>query len=211
MLYDFIDKNPMKLIKTPKYQRKLPHFFSYEEIKALCELPDLETFSGIRDRTILELFYSSGIRITELVTLTYKNIDFKNNLIQVLGKGSKKRIVPVTNIAIEWMRKYNKVRNNTENDIFFLTSDDKPLNRFKVYLIVKKYVNMLLLSNGYSPHTMRHTFATHLLDKGANLFSIKEMLGHESIVTTETYTHVLPQKLRDEYTRGHPRAGKKLF
>ena len=90
MLYDFIDKNPMKLIKTPKYQRKLPHFFSYEEIKALCELPDLETFSGIRDRTILELFYSSGIRITELVTLTYKNIDFKNNLIQVIGKGSKK-------------------------------------------------------------------------------------------------------------------------
>jgi len=210
ILYDLVAVNPMKRIKTPKYLRKLPNFFSPQEMDALCNLPDTDTFMGIRDKAILELFYSSGIRITELVTLTYRGIDFKDRLITVMGKGSKKRKVPVTEKALDWIRKYNKIRNNTTNDIFFLTKDNKPLTRFKVYLIVKKYLNTLLLNQGYSPHTIRHTFATHLLDRGANLYSIKEMLGHESIVTTQTYTHVLPQKMREEYLKGHPRADKKL-
>ena len=200
----------MKKIKNPKYQRALPKFFTETEIVALCEAPDIDTFKGIRDRTIIELFYSSGLRISELMNLRLQDINISEKKITVIGKGSKKRIIPMTDMAITWITKYKKIRENHDIDIFFLTMDNKPLNRQQIFYIVKKYINSLSLQSGYSPHTIRHSFATHLLSKGADLYAIKEMLGHSDLATTEIYTHVNPENVRKAYLEGHPRAKKKL-
>ena len=217
-IHDYIETNPMKKIKNPKFSRKLPNFFTNTEIDKLCELPDTNTPTGIRDKTILELFYSSGLRISELTNLKFSDVDLNKNLVKVIGKGRKKRIIPVTNTAINWIKKYIKIRTpNTKEGNYsefripnseFLFSP--PLTRFKVYEIIKNYIKKLNLYKGYSPHTIRHSFATHLLKNGADLFAIKEMLGHANIATTEIYTHINADYIRREYLRGHPRAGKIL-
>jgi site-specific recombinase XerD len=195
----------MKKIKSPKFQKRLPLFFTSNEINDLCDLPDQETYEGIRDVAIIELFYSSGLRISELVNLRERDINFHNLILTIIGKGRKKRQVPFTSTAKQWMQKYSLIRSFQKTDIFFLSPEYEPITRFQLYYILKRYINKLSLCEGYSPHTLRHTFATHLLARGANLYSIKEMLGHSSIETTEIYTHVTPDVVRNEFLRGHPR------
>ncbi|MCL2063502.1 MAG: tyrosine-type recombinase/integrase [Candidatus Cloacimonetes bacterium] len=209
ILFDIVTTNPMKSLKNPKYSKKLPLFFSQSEIMNLCDLPDVETISGIRDKAMFELFYSSGLRISELVDLKIQDIDFTKKVITILGKGRKKRVVPLTEIALEYLLKYNKVR-DYNIDYFFQTKKKKSFTRGKIYYIVKKYINQLSLRAGYSPHTIRHSFASHLLNNGADLFAIKEMMGHSSLATTEVYTHISPDVLRSEYLKGHPRSEKKF-
>jgi site-specific recombinase XerD len=208
-LMDMITHNPMKKIKNIKYTPALPMFFSQGEMATLCSLPDTETFVGIRDRAILEIFYSSGLRISEVVSLKISQIDFEQSLLTVIGKGNKKRKVPFTQVAHEWLSKYRKIRNNHTTDIFFLSNKNMPMTRSQIESIVKKYIKLLSLGNGYSPHTIRHSFATHLLHNGADLLAIKEMLGHENLSTTGVYTHITNEELRKEYLRGHPRVNPK--
>ena len=209
LMFEKIDTNPMKGIKNPKFSKKLPLFFSHSEIKNLCELPDTNTLTGIRDKAIFELFYSSGLRISELKNMRLQDIDFSQRVITVIGKGRKKRVIPLTEIAHEYLIKYSKIR-DYKIDVFFQTKDKRPFYRGQLYYIVKKYLNHLSLRAGYSPHTIRHTFASHLLSNGADLYAIKEMLGHSSLATTEVYTHISPENLRAEYLKGHPRADKKF-
>jgi len=204
-----ITKNPLKKIKTPKIKKKLPLFFSEVEIQELCNMPDTETFKGMRDKAILELFYSCGLRISELTNLIINDLDLSKKTVSVIGKGSKKRLVPITDIAIEWMQRYKLIRCNPNTDIFFLTMKNNPMSRMDVYRVVKKYVHLLGLNCSYSPHTLRHTFATHLLNNGADLFAIKEMLGHSDIGTTEVYTHINSDTIRQQFLQAHPRANKK--
>ena len=260
-IYENVNVNPMRKIKAPKYAKKLPVFFTPEEIFSLCDLPDLASPTGIRDKAILELFYSSGLRISELVHLKIQDIDFTGLKVSVLGKGNKRRVIPVTFIAMEFIEKYSKLRGNTNNvaaisdrhqsvgnafirsdsvpaisdrhpsvgnafirsdsvpaisdrhinvtDFFFLNNKSKPFTRMSLYFLIKKYINQIALRKGYSPHTLRHTFASHLVNNGANLLAIKEMLGHSSLSTTEIYTHLTPERIRTEFLNGHPRAGKK--
>ena len=210
LLFQQIKINPMKKIHSPKYTKKLPHFFSPTEITNLCNLPNTDTFEGIRDKAIIELFYSSGLRISELVNLRLQDINFTKKTLTIFGKGNKKRIVPLTEIALEYIKKYINIRDH-RIDTFFQTKDNEPFTRHKLYSNIKKYINLLNLRAGYSPHTIRHTFASHLLNNGANLFAIKQMLGHASLSTTEIYTHINPANVRKEYIQGHPRAEKKLI
>lgn len=206
-----IQDNPMKKIKSPKVHKKMPRFFTKSEINKLCELPDTTTVAGVRDKAILELFYSSGLRISELLNVKLKDIDFIKKLLIIYGKGSKKRIVPVTENALFWINEYQKNRNAKLNEQFFLTENNIKLNRSKLYFIIKRYINQIALKAGYSPHTIRHSFASHLLNNGADLFAIKEMLGHANLATTEIYTHINPAYIRKEYLSGHPRSEKKLI
>jgi len=208
LLHEYITKNPMKGIKNPKVSKKLPMFFSEVEIQKLCDLPDTKTFKGIRDKAILELFYSSGLRISELTNMRLTDLDTKQKIVTVIGKGDKQRRVPVTDVAIHWMQKYQQVRNNPHTAVFFLSMRNNPMTRREVYTIIKKYINHLGLKQGYSPHTLRHSFASHLLNHGADLFAIKEMLGHASVGTTEIYTHLNSAVIRQEYLNGHPRGRK---
>ena len=210
-IYENLAKNPLKFIKNPKFTPKLPRFFTQDEMEKLCSLPDTDTFIGIRDRAILELFYSSGLRISELANMKLQNIDFVEKTVTVIGKGQKRRTVPVTTVAIDFMDKYKKIRGfNVDTDIFFLTKDKKTFTTPKLYKIVKDYIKQIALRSGYSPHTLRHSFASHMLSNGANLMAIKEMLGHASLSSTEVYTHLTPDLIRKEYLEGHPRANKKL-
>jgi len=205
MVNNHITQNPARKIKTPKVSKKLPLFFTEAEIQSLCNLPKTDTFKGIRDRAILELFYSSGLRVSELVHLRLSDLDSSKKTVTVIGKGDKKRSVPVTDTALEWMQKYRQIRNNPKSSIFFLSMKNKPMDRHDVYCIIKKYVYMLGLNSEYSPHTLRHTFASHLLNHGADLFAIKEMLGHASVATTEVYTHINSATIREQFLNGHPR------
>jgi len=205
---DYITKNPMRNIKTPKVAKKLPFFFSEAEIQTLCNLPDTRTIKGIRDRAILELFYSSGLRISELTNLKLTDLDTVQKWVSVIGKGDKQRKVPVTDVAINWMLRYKQIRNNPHTPIFFLSMKNNPMTRRELYVIIKKYINHLGLKDGYSPHTIRHSFASHLLEHGADLFAIKEMLGHANVGTTEIYTHLNSAAIREQYLNGHPRGRK---
>ncbi|MCL1826762.1 MAG: tyrosine-type recombinase/integrase [Candidatus Cloacimonetes bacterium] len=209
-LNEYVEINPMKKVKNPKYQRPLPKFFTETEITQLCEAPVIETFEGIRDKTMIELFYSSGLRVSELIELTLRNIDIYARKVTIIGKGSKKRIVPLTAVAIKWIEKYNLIRAKQKTEVFFLSKKFEPLTRYQVYYIVKKYIKELSLKTGYSPHTIRHSFATHMLNNGCDLYAIKEMLGHSDLATTEVYTHVTPEAVREAYLQGHPRAKKKF-
>ncbi|MCK9329330.1 MAG: tyrosine-type recombinase/integrase [Candidatus Cloacimonetes bacterium] len=209
LINDYLSINPAKYVKTPKYSKKLPVFFSVEEIFELCDLPVSDNKFGIRDKALFEMFYSSGLRISEVADISIKDIDFKQNLITVIGKGSKKRVVPITISCIEKLNNYLKIRDSfspEDTEILFVSKSGKQLDRNQLYAIMKKYINQISSKSGYSPHTIRHTFASHLLQNGADLLSIKEMLGHSNLSTTEIYTHINPENVRSEYLRGHPRA-----
>jgi len=200
--------NPSRKIKSPKYSKKLPHFFTLEEISQLCNLPATETVEGIRDKAIIELLYSSGLRVSEILSIHYRDLDFTQKTVRVLGKGSKKRTIPVTDNALWWIKKYYQYVEAYQGKCLFLTTKNEPMNRAQLYYLLKKYISNISLKSGYSPHTIRHSFASHLLGNGANLYAIKEMLGHSSLGTTEIYTHINPQEIRDAFLQGHPRTGK---
>lgn len=196
----------LKLI-TPKVPKRLPRFLFHEHMAKLLEAADLSTPSGIRDQVIIELLYGSGLRVSELVGLNTSDIDQTSSLLRVTGKGQKQRIVPLTDPAQEIIRAYLESRNDHQ-DALLLNYQGTRLTARSVRRILDKLEKRANLNQHIHPHMLRHTFATHLLDGGADLRSVQELLGHEKLSSTQIYTHLTKEKLRDVYNHSHPRAKK---
>ena len=192
-------------IETPKKPKHLPNCLSEEEVEALLDAPDLTSPSGLRDKAMLETMYSSGLRVSELLKLGKGQVNLTKGIITVFGKGAKERKVPIADYAIEYIKQYIKeVRNkgkNKESDYLFLSKQGKPLSRVYFFKQVKKYSELAGITTNVSPHTLRHSFATHLLNHGAQLRIVQGMLGHTNIATTQIYTHVSSEKLKSDYDK----------
>ena len=207
-----IEKDPMMLIESPKLGRKLPDTLDYNEIEQLLSAIDLSTPEGMRNRTILETLYGSGLRVSELVSLKRENVYLDVDFLRVLGKGSKERLVPLGSDAKKYLGMYmNEVRVHIPikpgNEAFvFLNRRGTRLSRVMVFMVIKDLAAKIGLKKKISPHTFRHSFATHLIEGGADLRAVQEMLGHESITTTEIYTHLDRDYLRQVITQYHPRS-----
>lgn len=201
--------NPMDKIKRPKIEKTLPHFFTEEEMLTLLRIPDLDSVYGIRNRAILELLYSSGLRISELAGLRTSEIDLKRGLVRVFGKGNKERLVPLGSEAAtaikDWLPKREKLLQADSSDKLFLTKSGKDFDGRQLYTILGQYFRLVAQKKGYSPHTLRHSFATHMLARGADIRAIQEMLGHANLETTAIYTHVTLDDVKKAYQKGHPR------
>jgi len=205
-----IDTTPVANISTPRLAKRLPSYIEQKEIKVLLENVEFpETWNGKTDRLIIHLFYNTGMRLSELVNLKENHIDRFNNTVKVLGKGNKERIIPVSVKLINELQTYRKDKNEvTEADrvYFFVNKTGKKLYHKYVYLAVNKYLKEVTTSNKKSPHVLRHTFATHLMNNGADLNSVKELLGHSSLAATQVYTHNTIEKLKDIYKKAHPKS-----
>ncbi len=192
-------------IETPKKPKHLPNCLSEEEIDRLLEAPDLTSPSGIRDRAMLETMYSSGLRVSELLNLKRGQVNLNKCIITVFGKGAKERKVPIAEYAVEYIKKYiNEVRNKSEfkkSDYLFLNKSGNPLSRVYFFKKLREYAELAGIEMTISPHTLRHSFATHLLNHGAQLRMVQGMLGHTNIATTQIYTHVSSEKLKSDYDK----------
>ncbi len=212
LLLESYSKNyPAENIESPKTRRKFPEVLTIDEVSSLLEQPDVSTPIGLRDKALLELMYATGVRVSELINLRQIDLLFDMEIIRVFGKGSKERLVPIGKVAIKWVREYQlKVRPKLvkigSGDFLFLSRLGRKLTRMSVYKIVKKYASMAGIKKEIHPHTLRHSFATHLLEGGSDLRSVQEMLGHASITTTQIYTHISNETLKEIYRLYHPRA-----
>jgi integrase/recombinase XerD len=212
LMEDIIETDPTTLLETPKIGRKLPEVLSVEEIDLLIGLIDLSKPEGQRNKTMIEVLYSCGLRVSELIGLKLSNVFFDQGFVRVIGKGNKERLVPVGSKAVHEIELYLMDRNKLpviskeSEDILFLNRRGHKLTRVMVFTIIKELVKKSGIKKNISPHTFRHSFATHLIDGGADLRAVQEMLGHESILTTEIYTHLDRQYLRDAIIRFHPRS-----
>jgi integrase/recombinase XerC len=204
----FIDINPASVLIFPKRPKNLPYFISENEMNRLLDGSKSIDLS-ILDKAVMELFYSTGIRLTELINLKIQNVNFFNKTIKVLGKGSKERIIPFGGKANSALKNYMEIRNICNikyYDNFFIGNKGNKLYPMQVQRLVNKNLSGVTESKKKSPHVLRHTFATHMLDKGADIRAVKDMLGHESLSTTQIYTHLTPEKLKKVYNQAHPKA-----
>lgn len=204
-----IKKNPITAISTPKLDKKLPVFLDTEKVKKLLECPSGEDVFGMRDRALMETLYSTGIRVSELVGLDADDVDFISGIVKVFGKGSKERIVPIGEPALNAIRKYMQKRGEEkvrDKDAVFLNKSGRRLSDRSVRSVINKYIRTCSIVEKISPHSLRHSFATHLLDRGADLRSVQELLGHMNLSTTQIYTHVTMERLKSVYDKAHPRA-----
>lgn len=204
-------KDPTVLIETPKYEKKLPDVLDVEEVIQLLETPDLTKNNGYRDRTILELLYATGMRVTELIQIEIDDVNLIMGFVKVFGKGNKERIIPLGDTVIEYLDTYiNNVRpqllKKTVTNVLFLNLHGRPLTRQGIWKLIKQYGLRANITKTLTPHTLRHSFATHLLENGADLRAVQEMLGHSDISTTQLYTHVSKTQIRQMYNQFHPRA-----
>jgi integrase/recombinase XerC len=201
-----VKKNPAKLVSSPRIPKRLPRFLSIDEVFSLMDVPRGDTFRRARDKAILELLYSSGLRVSELVSLDMSDLDLKEGLIRVRGKGRKERILPVGSKALEAIRNYlpERITKKRRSPAIFLNNRGDRLTDRSVRRILSMYSRLLNIKGNLSPHTLRHTFATHMLHGGADLRAIQELLGHSSLSTTQKYTHVDITHLTDVYDRAHP-------
>ncbi|MCA8982838.1 MAG: tyrosine recombinase XerC [Planctomycetaceae bacterium] len=204
--------NPAKALRTPRVGRKLPHYLTTREIGTLLEAPPANEPQGLRDRAILETLYTAGLRVAELVSLNLEDWDQDANILRVRGKGKKERIAPVGSYAQKALLRWLEVRavspraKSSERTALFLNRFGQRLTTRSIGRLLEKYLRETGLSSKTSPHTLRHSFATHLLDGGADLRSVQELLGHKSLTTTQIYTHVSTARLRDTYEQAHPHA-----
>ncbi|MBM4170546.1 MAG: site-specific tyrosine recombinase XerD [Ignavibacteria bacterium] len=207
----YIEKNPTEKLASVKKSRKLPSVLSFIEIEQILNQPDTEDIIGLRDKAILELLYSSGLRVSELINLKINDLFFTDEVIRVLGKGSKERIVPIGSSASKWVQDYLfKTRPSLENKIrsqnfVFLNKRGKKLSRMWIWKIVELYSKAAGIEKEIHPHTFRHSFATHLLEGGADLRAVQEMLGHADISTTQIYTHIDREYVKQVHRDHHPR------
>jgi len=210
-----VEMNPAKLVSTPRLEKKLPKHLSVEDAIRFIETPDTETDAGKRDRAMLELLYATGVRVSELTKLDLHDIDFRNKLIRVIGKRRKERIVPFGDLAHDALKNYLEVRDNAlmnapvslrEPEALFLNYQGTRITTRSVGRMVEKYIKICAGIHDISPHALRHSFATHLLDSGADLRDIQELLGHARLSTTQIYTHVSMEKLIEVYDKAHPKA-----
>lgn len=205
----YIKYNPVAPLATPKVEKTLPLFLSEDEVSKLLDAPDCSDIRGLRDKAILETIYSSGLRCSELVGLNIEDIDFIGGTIKVMGKGRKERILPIGDKAIRAIRAYLDKRRldlKTDRKALFLNKSKRRISTVGVRKILDKYIRLTSLREDISPHTLRHSFATHLLNRGADLRSVQELLGHLSLSTTQIYTHLTTERLKSVYDKVHPRA-----
>jgi integrase/recombinase XerD len=210
LLEQIITINPTTLLPTPKIQRKLPDVLSFEEIEQMIGALDLSKPEGGRNKAILEVMYSSGLRVTEAINLKLSCLYLDVGFIRVIGKGDKERLVPIGSDAIKYIKLYkdtirvHQMPSKDCEDILFLNNRGKALSRVMIFYIIKDLIQKTGINKTISPHSFRHSFATHLVEGGADLRAVQEMLGHESITTTEIYTHINREYLRDTLDRFHP-------
>jgi integrase/recombinase XerC len=206
----YLQDNPAANIATPKLRKKLPQFLYLEEAKMLVEAPDTTGVLGCRDRAILEMLYAAGLRVSELTNLSLGDLDFTVGYVKVLGKGAKERIVPVGRQAIAALKHYlersRPILIKEKENAIFLNRNGTRLSSRSVRRIVDKYIKQVSIERAITPHSLRHSFATHLLNAGADLRTVQELLGHVSISTTQIYTHVTKEKMKSVYDQTHPRA-----
>jgi len=203
-----LKSNPILIVASPKQEKHLPSFMTEEETTKLIEsafTEDEKDERALRDRAILETFYSSGLRISELVGLNVADFDFIGGIIKVMGKGKKERVVPVGEAAIQALRSYLDKRKK-QSEAVFLNKNGRRITTRGVRGVVAKYIRRAGIKQGVSPHTFRHSFATHLLNRGADLRTVQELLGHANLSTTQIYTHLTTDKLKSVYDKAHPRA-----
>lgn len=212
LIEDILDVNPASFIEGPRLTRKLPDVLSHEEIEKMIQAIDLSKASGLRNKAILETMYSCGLRVSEVINLELSNVFFREDMIKVKGKGDKERFVPIgvsalrqIEVYISEERDHQKIGLKGKN-ILFLNNRGNALSRVMVFYIIKDLAKLVGIQKSVSPHTFRHSFATELVNAGANLRAVQQMLGHESITTTEIYTHLDKQYLRDTIEQFHPRA-----
>jgi integrase/recombinase XerD len=206
--------DPTQPIDSPKLWRTLPCSLDYEEVNRLLAAPDTRTKLGIRDRAMLEFMYATGLRVSEVAHIKLSDINFEAGFLRSMGKGSKERIVPVGRQAVEWVQRYLReargsfARADSVGEVF-LSTRGQPLSRKTIWVLIKKYARRARITKNITPHTLRHSFATHLLNNGGDLRVIQEMLGHADISTTQVYTHVDQQRLKETHYRFHPRSGRR--
>jgi integrase/recombinase XerD len=203
--------NPTELISAPKINRLLPDTLTEQEMENLLSAADIKTDYGLRDRCMLELMYSSGLRVSELVTLQVNQVNHNIGLVRLTGKGNKERVVPVGEEALYWLKKYLQqsrpalIKNQVTSDALFLSSRGSGITRQAFWQHIKKYLAIAGIKNSYSPHSLRHAFATHLLNHGADLRTVQMLLGHSDLSTTQIYTHVAQARLQALHELHHPR------
>lgn len=208
----YMDANPAEVVEAGTKGIKLPRVLSEDEVVRLLNQPDITTAEGFRDRTMLEVLYATGMRVSELINLTLERVDLNMKYIIAFGKGSKERIVPLGSVAAEFLQQYlEKVRPKLTHagrntNIVFLAFGGHELTRQRFWQIIRTYGRKANINKALTPHILRHSFATHLLDNGADLRSVQELLGHSDISTTQIYTHLTNKRLRDIYAKAHPRA-----
>ncbi|NUN23477.1 MAG: tyrosine recombinase XerC [Candidatus Jettenia caeni] len=200
-----LEFNPVENIRTPKLERKLPEFMSVNDTEVLLNQPDLHSSLSIRDSAMMETLYSTGIRVSELVGIDVADVNFLEGVVKVKGKGKKERLLPIGNYALNAIRLYLDKR-GSDNQALFLNKRGGRLTDRSVARALEKYIKKAGLSSKISPHTFRHSFATHLLDQGADLRFVQELLGHANLSTTQIYTHITTERLKQVYDRTHPRA-----
>jgi integrase/recombinase XerC len=201
-----IQIDPSEELDSPKLEKRIPVSISYAEVERLFAMPDTDTLLGLRDRVIMELFYSSGLRLSELTALKRDQIDFESGLIRVLGKGKKERLVPITKSAVDWLKNYLAHPERTPSSKLFLNRFGNPIAPRSIDRHFQRYLLASGLSARITPHTIRHAIATHWLERGMDLKLIQELLGHECLATTTIYTHVSTTLKRKVYEEAHPRA-----
>ena len=208
----YMDANPAEVVEAGTKGIKLPRVLSEDEVVRLLNQPDITTAEGFRDRTMLEVLYATGMRVSEIINLTLERVDLNMKYIIAFGKGSKERIVPLGSVAAEFLQQYlEKVRPKLKHadrntNIVFLAFGGHELTRQRFWQIIRAYGRKANINKALTPHILRHSFATHLLDNGADLRSVQELLGHSDISTTQIYTHLTNKRLRDIYAKAHPRA-----
>jgi integrase/recombinase XerD len=207
-----IRTNPAMYMDSPKMDKKLPKVMSLEEVERLLEAPKTDEPTGVRDKAMLELLYASGIRVSELVSLNVEDLNMGMGFVRCIGKGSKERIIPLGRMAIDWVDRYMQTARlkllgdrRTDNALF-LNRNGQRLTRQGFWKIIKHYAREARIDKDITPHTLRHSFATHLLENGADLRAVQEMLGHADISTTQIYTHVTKARMKEVYNQAHPRA-----
>jgi len=211
-----LSANPVMAVRTPKQDKKLPKFLEYDQVKKLLETPPTDNWLGARDRAIMETLYGTGVRVSELVALNIEDVDFLGEVMHVRGKGKKERLTPIGSSALQAIQHYMEFRNkraqgngNFDSKVLFVNKHGKRLSTRSVRRKMDKYLKIAGLDPTISPHTLRHSFATHMLNNGADLRSVQELLGHQSLSTTQIYTHLTTKKLKEVYDNAHPRDEQK--
>jgi len=207
---NLINTDPTEQLSYPKLEKKLPVFLNIQEVEKLLEAPNSSSLFGQRDRAMLELIYSCGLRVSELINLSYHNINIKEEFIRIHGKGNKERILPMGEIAIDYLTTYELnsrpiLLKNGQSDSYFLSNRGKAMSRQNFFYIIKAYATQAGIDKPLSPHSLRHAFATHLVQKGADLRSVQLMLGHSDISSTQLYTHIQNAQLKAQHEKHHPR------
>ena len=202
--------DPTEQLSYPKLEKKLPVFLNVQEVERLLEAPNSKSLFGQRDRAMLELLYSCGLRVSELINLSYHNINLKDEFIRIHGKGNKERLLPMGEIAIDYLTKYELnsrpvLLKNGQSDSYFLSNRGRAMSRQNFFYIIKGYASKAGIDKPLSPHSLRHAFATHLVQKGADLRSVQLMLGHSDISSTQLYTHIQNAQLKAQHQKHHPR------